>query len=145
MRSHDVRWTAAWLLTVLALAAHAADEVLHGSYGLYEDWGRILMALFPSFEMPPFKRELWLANLGGALAVLLALTWLVWMQRGVMIVASYALAAFATLNGALHLLIAAALKTTVPGALSAPLLVATGLFLFIAVPRRHGNKAAPGA
>lgn len=143
MRSHDVRWTAAWLLTVLALAAHAADEVLHGSYGIYEDWGRILMTILPSLELPPFNREVWLVNLGGALAVLLALTWLVWLQRGVMIAASYTLAAFTTLNGVLHLLAAAALKTMVPGAWSAPVLIAAGLFLFIAVPRRAQGAAAP--
>jgi hypothetical protein len=44
----------------------------------------------------------------------------------------------------LHLLGAAALKSAVPGVLTAPLLVAAGLFLFVAIPRTQG-AAAPRA
>lgn len=145
MRTHDYRWTAAWLFAVLALLVHVIDEVAHGSFGLYEDVGRVLLFVYPSLDLPYFNRDVWFVNLGGALAVLFGLTWLVWRGRSVMIAASYVLAMYATLNGMLHFLAVAALKTMVPGALSAPLLVAAGLLLFIAVPRgeRRGQGASP--
>ena len=135
-------WTAAWFVVCLALATHVVDEIWHGSYGLYEDAGRLLMLLFPALELPPFQREVWFINLGGALLVLFALTWWVRVRGPLMTTASYLLAAFATANGVLHLLTVAALKNLVPGAWTALLLIAAGLYLFVAIPRRNGAPAA---
>jgi hypothetical protein len=144
MARPENRWALAWLLVSVALAAHVADEIWHGSYGLYEDVAQIVSLIYPALELPRFNRAVWYVNLGGALAALLALTWLVRAGRRVMVPASYALATFATANGVLHLLGAAALKSAVPGVLTAPLLVAAGLFLFVAIPRTQG-AAAPRA
>jgi hypothetical protein len=135
-------WTTAWLVACLALAAHVTEEVLSGSYGLYEDVGRVLILLFPSLELPPFQREVWLINLGGALIALVALTWWIKTRGPLTATASYVLAAFASGNGALHLLAIAALKSMVPGAWTAPLLIAAGLYLFVAVPQR-GRRVGP--
>lgn len=135
------QWTAAWLFTCFALAAHLADEVWHGSFGLYADAGRVLNLILPSLELPAFQRELWLVNIAGAILVLFALTWLVRRRSTIMVIASYALAAFVTINGAIHLLAAAALKSMIPGLWTAPLLLAGGFFLFVAIPRDSGHPA----
>lgn len=134
------RWTMAWLAACVALAVHLADEVFYGSLGLYADFARVLGWIWPSLSMPPFHREVWLLNLTGAILVLFALTWLVRQRRGVMVIASYLLAAFATANGVLHLLAAAALKSVIPGLWSAPLMIAAGLFLFLAIPHKRGDE-----
>lgn len=138
------RWTAAWLFTCFALAAHLIDEVWHGSYGLYADAGRVLNLIVPSLQLPEFRREVWLVNLSGAILVLFALTWLVRKRNPVMVVASYALAAFVTINGAIHFLTAAALKSIIPGLWTAPLLFAAGFFLFLAVPHKS-DASTPAA
>lgn len=131
------RWTMAWLAVCAALALHLADEVFNGSLGLYADFARVVGWVWPSIDMPPFQRDVWLINLAGTILVLFALTWLVRRRSGVMVTASYLLAAFATANGVLHLLAAAALKSTIPGLWSAPLMVAAGLFLFLAIPHKR--------
>lgn len=133
------RWTMAWLAVCAALALHLADEVFNGSLGLYADFARVVGWVWPSIDMPPFQRDVWLINLAGTILVLFALTWLVRRRSGVMVTASYLLAAFATANGVLHLLAAAALKSTIPGLWSAPLMVAAGLFLFLAIPHKRGD------
>jgi hypothetical protein len=133
------RWTTAWLAVCAALALHLADEVFFGSLGLYADFARVIGWIWPSIEMPPFHREVWLINLAGATLVLFALAWLVRQQRGVMVTASYLLAAFATANGVLHFLAAAALKSMIPGMWSAPLLIAAGLFLFLSIPHKRDD------
>lgn len=129
-------WTTAWLVVCVVLAVHIVDEVVNGSFGLYEDVGRVLMIVFPSLELPPFQRDVWLVNLGGTLIVLFALTWWVRARSPLMATASYLLAAFATANGVLHLLAVAALKGLVPGAWTAPVLIAAGLYLFTSIPGR---------
>jgi len=132
------RWTIAWLAASLAVAVHIVDEVAHGAYGLYVDVAWLLRLVAPVVEMPPFREEVWLINLAGSVIVLLALTWLVWMRRGPMVVASYVFAAFLTANAVFHLFAAAMLKSIPPGTWTAPLLLAAGLFLFVSVAWRGG-------
>lgn len=131
------RWTSAWFAACVVLAAHVVDEVVHGSYGLYSDVGWLLDAAAPWLDLPPFREEVWLVNISGALAVLFGLTVLVWLRRGPMAVASFALAAFVTANGVLHLLGAVALGAMIPGTWTAPLMILTGLFLFVSVERKN--------
>ena len=135
------RWTLAWLGVCAALAVHLADEVINGSTGLYGDFVQLFSFLFPFLELPTFRREIWLINLGGAIVVLFALTWMVARRRSPMAAASYLLAAFVTLNGVLHLTTAVAVRHMIPGAWTASLLVVTGLLLFLAVPRERSAHA----
>jgi hypothetical protein len=134
MRGLD-RWTIAWLLGCIAFAAHIAEEIAYGSFGVYADFNVFVNTLFPSFDLPPYKYDVWLINLIGACALLFAFTWLVRTKRGPMRLASYVFAAFLTLNGMGHLYAALSMSTYFPGAMTAAAMVAAGLFLFVSIPQ----------
>lgn len=133
MRRFD-GWTMAWLFGCVVFAAHIAEEIAYGSFGVYSDFNVFVNTLFPSFELPPYKYEVWLTNLIGAAVLLFALTWLVYAKRGPMRIASYLFATFLTLNGIGHLYAALSMTTYFPGAVSANLMLVAGLVLFVSIP-----------
>ena len=140
MRSFDF-WTKAWLFGCIAFAIHIAEEIAYGSFGVYADFNVFVNTLFPSLQLPPYKYEVWLTNLIGAAVLLFALTWLVYVKRGPMRIASYLFATFLTLNGMGHLYAALAMTTYFPGAVTASLLVIAGLVLFVAIPSDNSAPA----
>ena len=139
MRRLD-RWTVAWFLGCLAFAIHIAEEITNGSYGFYADVDVFVSAIFPQFRLPPYRYEVWLTNIIGAAIVLFALTWLVYVKRGPMRLASYFFATFLTLNGIGHLYAALTMSAYFPGAVTAGLLVAAGLFLFVSIPHDENRQ-----
>lgn len=141
MRGFD-RWTLAWLIGCIAFAIHIAEEVAYGSFGVYADFNVFVSTLFPWLSLPPYNYGIWLTNLIGACVVLFAFTWLVYVKRGPMRLASYLFATFLTLNGMGHLYAALTMSTYFPGAMTAALLVVAGLFLFISVPTGDSSKLA---
>lgn len=141
MRGFD-RWTFAWLLGCIAFAVHIAEEITYGSYGFYADVDVFVSALFPWLKLPPYHYGVWLTDIIGAAIVLFGLTWLVYAKRGPMRLASYAFATFLTLNGMGHLYAALTMSTYFPGAVTAALLVAAGLFLFVSIPRNTNGQLA---
>ena len=139
------RWTIAWLLAGAAFAAHIVDEAMSGTFGFYSDLERLLTEFMPSLNVVPFNFNVWLMNIAGAVIVLFLLTPLVRVRHPVMIPASFLFAAFLTGNSALHLLMAMTRGTLVTGSVTAPLMLAAGLFLFLATassPSRAGMKVA---
>jgi Protein of unknown function with HXXEE motif len=141
MRRFD-GWTMAWLFGCIVFAGHIAEEVAYGSFGVYADFNVFVNTLFPSFELPPYKYEVWLTNLIGAAVLLFALTWLVYTKRGPMRIASYLFATFLTLNGMGHLYAALSMTTYFPGAVTASLLVIAGLILFVSIPTDDSSPLA---
>jgi hypothetical protein len=139
MRKFDA-WTMAWLFGCIAFAIHIAEEVAYGSFGVYADFNVFVNTLFPWFDLPPYKYEVWLTNLIGAAVLLFAFTWLVHVKRGPMRLASYLFATFLTLNGVGHLYAALTMSVYFPGAVTASLMVIAGLVLFVAIPAN--NSAA---
>jgi hypothetical protein len=132
------RWTVAWFLACLVFALHIVDEGAHGTFGFYSDLERLLTELLPSLNITPFNFELWLVNMSGTLIVLFLLTPLVWAASPIMVPASYAFAAFLSGNAAFHLLMTVGRGDAVTGALTSPLMLAAGLFLFLST----GNPRA---
>jgi len=126
------RWTVAWFLACLGFALHIVDEGLHGTFGFYSDLERLVSLLLPSLNLTPFNFEVWLINMSGTLFVLFLLTFLVSRANPVMVPASYLFAAFLTGNSAFHLLMTVGRSEAVTGALTSPLMLAAGLFLFTA-------------
>ena len=126
------RWTVAWFLACLVFALHIVDEGYHGTLGFYSDLERLVTELLPSLNLTPFNFQVWLVNMSGTLFVLFLLTFLVWRANPVMLPASYAFAAFLTGNSAFHLLMTIGRGEEVTGALTSPLMLAAGLFLFVA-------------
>ena len=141
MRGFD-RWTFAWLAGCIAFAVHIAEEVAYGSFGVYADFNVFVNTLFPSLELPPYRYDVWLTNLIGACVLLFVFTWLVYAKRGPMRIASYAFATFLTLNGIGHLYAALTMSTYFPGAMTAAIMVAAGLFLFVSIPEGGEGKVA---
>lgn len=128
-----LRWTIAWLLLCLVLALHIYEEATRGSYLAYD----LVRRLFP--WLPPFHFEIWLLNVGGAVVVLVGLTWFVHKRLPIMRLASYALAIFATGNAMLHLLLSLAWNQALIGMFTSPLLLAASLFLFVSIPRSEAE------
>jgi hypothetical protein len=136
------RWTLAWLIGCIAFAVHIGEEIAYGSFGVYADFNVFVSTLFPWLQLPPYRYEVWLTNLIGAAVLLTALTWLVYVKRGPMRLASYLFATFLTLNGLGHLYAALTMSTYFPGAMTAALLLVAGLFLFVSVPTGDSSKFA---
>jgi hypothetical protein len=141
MRKFDF-WTLAWLFGCIAFAVHIAEEVAYGSFGVYADFNVFVNTLFPSLDLPPYKYEIWLTNLIGACVLLFVFTWLVYVKRGPMRIASYLFATFLTLNGIGHLYAALSMTTYFPGAVTASLLLIAGLVLFVSIPEGGDDKVA---
>lgn len=140
MRKVDF-WTMAWLFGAIAFAIHIGEEIVNGSYGVYADIEVFLSTIIPGLKLPPYRYDVWLINLIGAAAILFALTWLVYVKRGPMRIASYVFATFLTLNGIGHLYAALSMNTYFPGAVTAALLVTAGLVLFAAIPKENARNA----
>lgn len=129
------RWTAAWLVSCTVFCLHIIDEGLHGSFGFYSDLERLLTTIVPSLSITPFNLDVWLINMTGTLLVLFLLTPLVARGHSLMVPASFAFAAFLSGNAALHMLVALGRGEAVTGSLTAPLMLAAGLFLFLSTGR----------
>jgi hypothetical protein len=135
------RWTVAWLLACLVFALHIVDEGVHGTFGFYSDLERLVNLLLPSLNFTPFNFDVWLVNMSGTLIVLFLMTILVERAIPVMLPASYLFAAFLSGNAALHLLMTIGRGEPVTGAFTAPLMLAAGLFLFLAAGKRNSGVA----
>lgn len=135
------RWTLAWLLACIVFAIHIFDEAMNGTFGFYSDLERLVTELLPSLNIVPFNFEVWLVNIAGTLAILFLLTPLVRAQNPLMIPASFLFAAFLSGNSALHLLMAMSRGSLVTGSVTAPLMLAAGLFLFLATASGSARNA----
>jgi hypothetical protein len=135
-------WTIAWFTACVAFAAHILDEAMHGTFGFYSDLEAMITNIMPSVHMAPFNFDVWLVNLTGTMVVLFALTPLVRARNPLMLPASFLFAAFLTANASLHIVMAVARQQFVTGSLTAPIVLAAGLFLFISTSR-HRLLALP--
>jgi hypothetical protein len=132
------RWPVAWLIACTVFCLHIIDEGLHGSFGFYSDLERLLTILAPSLNITPFNFDVWLVNMTGTLLALFLLTPLTARGHRLMVPASFAFATFLSGNAALHMLMAFGRGEIVTGSLTAPFMLAAGLFLFLST-----GKAAP--
>ena len=128
----------AWIVSVLALALHVADEATHNFLAWYNPHVLRFRQALGGLPFPPtFTFWPWLLGLSAAVGGLALLTpyafagarWLVSLSRIVAIVH--------VLNGLLHLVGALRSRRAVPGVLSAPVLIAAGLWLWLAAGRVH--------
>lgn len=129
------RWTVAWFLACIVFALHILDEGLNGSFGFYSDLEQLLTNLFPSLSITPFNFQVWLVNMTGTVIALFLLTPLVHAGHRLMVPASFAFAAFLTANSSFHLMMTLGRGEAVTGAITSPLMLAAGVFLFLATGR----------
>jgi Protein of unknown function with HXXEE motif len=128
----------AWVALTLSLAAHVVDEALTGFLDVYNPIVQSMRVQFPWFPMPVFTFDVWIAGLCVAVSVLLALSPLAYRRSPFVLMAAYPYAALMVLNGAGHLLGSVYLHRLAPGATTAPLLIASSLWLLAAASTRRG-------
>jgi hypothetical protein len=122
----------AWLILTVALACHVLDEALTGFLDVYNPIVRSARARFGWFPMPEFTFGVWLVGLCVLVALLFAISPFAYRGSRLIRLAAYPYAAIMLLNGCGHLVGSVYLGRWVPGATTAPLLIAASIHLFIA-------------
>lgn len=138
----SVRHMRAWLVLVGALAVHVVDEALTDFLGFYNPLVLSIRSQVPWFPMPVFTFAVWFAGLVVLVLVLALLAPAV--RRGAVAtgLASWVLSAIMFLNGLGHLAGSMYFETWLPGATSAPLLLAASLLLAHAAWERQRSSTA---
>lgn len=125
--SPSVGW--AWLAATIVLAIHVADEATHDFLAWYNPQAlrirRFIRLPFP----PTFTFLPWLAGLIVGIAVLGALTPAAFAGATWMRPLAYVVAGIHIANGLGHLVGSVVVRRVLPGAISAPLLLASGIWL----------------
>lgn len=123
----------AWLAATIALALHVADEATHDFLSWYNPRALRIRQTLGGLPFPPtFTFMPWLLGLSAAVVLLAALTPFAYLGKDWLRPAAYVLAVIHLGNGLLHLGGSLLARRLVPGALSAPLLLATGGWLAFA-------------
>ena len=119
----------AWLLVVGALAVHVIDEALTDFLGFYNPLVLTIRSQAAWFPMPTFTFGPWVAGLALLIAVLVSLAPAV--RRGAVgtQLGSWVLSVVMFMNGLGHLVGSLYFQRWLPGASSAPLLLAASAFL----------------
>ena len=126
----------AWLLLVGALAVHVIDEALTGFLDFYNPLVLSIRERFAWFPMPTFTFDAWLALLIAAVVALALITpWIAGGGTGTVAV-SWLFATLMFLNGVGHLAGSLYFDRWLPGATSAPLLLAASILLVRSASRR---------
>jgi hypothetical protein len=138
------RQVRAWFLLVAALAVHVADEALTGFLDFYNPLVLSIRSQIAWFPMPTFMFGTWLAGLA-AVVVGLALLGPVVRRGSVFVsVAAWVFAIIMLLNGIGHLAGSMYFQKWLPGATSAPLLIAASALLMHATWQRHARQLHSG-
>lgn len=130
------RFGVAWLALTGALAAHVVDEATTGFLDVYNPIVRSIRARYVWFPMPEFAFGPWLAGLIVLVLVLFALSPLAFRRAPFARVVAYPYAAIMLLNGIGHVLGSAIFARWAPGTTTAPLLIATSIWLVITARTR---------
>lgn len=119
----------AWLLLDAALALHVADEALTGFLDFYNPLVVRLRERLGWWPMPTFTFGVWLAGLIALIVLLAALTPLIRQRRVFARVASAIFGVIMAGNGVAHLAGSVYFDQWLPGATSAPFILAAAILL----------------
>jgi hypothetical protein len=128
-------WGWAWVALCAALAIHVTDEALTNFLSIYNPTVLALRERFLFLPLPTFTFEGWLWGLIFGVAVLFALSPLAFRAAKWMVPVSYLFGGLMLVNGLGHLVGSIYLGRLMPGAYSAPLLLAASSFLLVRVAR----------
>lgn len=135
----------AWLLLVAALALHVIDEASTGFLDFYNPLVLRIRSQVPWFPMPTFTFGVWLAGLVLLVTVLAGLAPAVRRGGVVVWVLSWLFSAIMFMNGLGHLAGSLYFWRWLPGATSAPLLLAASVLLANATTRARRAHLAAGS
>jgi hypothetical protein len=130
----------AWILLVVALALHVVDEALTDFLAFYNPLVLQIRSRVAWFPMPTFAFTPWIAMLAVALVLLAALTPAVRRGMAGARVIAYGFSGIMFLNGVGHLAGSVYFGRWLPGATSAPLLLAASSLLFYQLRRRTPSR-----
>ncbi len=125
----------AWIVLCLALAVHVFDEATTDFLSVYNPAAQAIRERLPFLPLPIFTFEIWLAGLIFAIVLLLALSPFAFRRTGWMRGLSYPFAIIMLLNGLGHIAGSFYLGRLMPGVYSAPLLLASSIYLLWSVRR----------
>jgi len=120
----------AWVALWGAFALHGLDEALTGFLPLYNATVRAIRARFRFLPIPTFRRDVWLSVLITAVVVLGALSWTAFRHPQAMVLPALVFASVMIGNSLLHLVGSLRMRRILPGAYTAPFVLAAGLWLF---------------
>jgi hypothetical protein len=120
----------AWLAATIALALHVADEATHDFLAWYNPRALRMRRVFGGLPFPPtFTFWPWLIGLMAAVLILAAMAPAAFGGEPRLLGVAYFLSVVHIGNGLLHIGASIAARRSVPGVLSAPLLVLTGIWI----------------
>lgn len=120
----------AWLAATMALALHIADEATHDFLDWYNPRALRIRRFFGGLPFPPtFAFVPWMIGLMAAVLILAAMVPSAFAGERWLRSVAYVLSVVHIANGLLHLGAAVTARRAVPGVLSAPLLLLTGIWL----------------
>jgi hypothetical protein len=125
------RFGHAWVALTVTLAGHVVDEAVTDFLGAYNPIVRAARARIGWWPIPEFTFGPWLAGLCVLVLLLLALSPLAYRRSRALALAAYVYATIMLLNGIAHLLASVYLERWAPGATTAPLMIATSIWLFV--------------
>lgn len=129
-------WGWAWVALCAALAIHVVDEALTNFLSVYNPTVLALRGRFPFLPLPTFRFAGWLSGLTLGVGVLLALSPFAFRAARWMVPVSYLFGGLMLANSLGHLVGSIYRGRLMPGAYSAPLLLAASLFLIVRVAQR---------
>ena len=126
----------AWVAVGLALAVHVADEAAHDFLALYNPSALAIQQRLGGFPFPPtFSFTTWLAGLLLAVVAWLALAPLAYRGRRWLLPLATIASVVHVANGLGHILTSFWLGRAAPGVWSAPLLLASALWMLTVLRR----------
>ncbi|MGH9702004.1 MAG: hypothetical protein ACRD4K_01410 [Candidatus Acidiferrales bacterium] len=150
MRTASRKLGIAWVLLVLALALHVADEALTGFLSVYNPTVLSMRQMVSWFPMPVFTFRTWLSGLVGAVIVLLLLSGFVFRGDRWIRPLAYFFAILMIANGLGHVAGTIMGRTAaniyfqrpMPGFYSSPFLLAASVYLLIQLKRTSKLNSA---
>jgi hypothetical protein len=135
----------AWIALGLALAVHVADEAMNDFLALYNPTALAIRERLGVAFPPNFSFTTWITGLTVVVVAWLALAPLAYRGRRWLIPLATVLSVIHIVNGIGHGLVSLRLGRAAPGVWSAPLLVASAIWMLTAVRRvrRQANSPPP--
>lgn len=125
----------AWILLCLAFVAHVIDEALTDFLSVYNPVASAIRQKLPFLPLPTFTFEIWLTGLIIAVIILLLLSPSAFRRERLISLLSYPYGIIMLGNGLLHIVGSFYLGRMMPGVYTAPLLIASSIYLLWTVYR----------
>ena len=137
----NTRFGWAWLMFAVSLACHVMDEAAHDFLAIYNPNALWLRARFHLPFPPVFTFREWIISLSVAIILLLVFTPLALREKRWLQIVAIPIGLLVGIgNGLAHVLSSFYFHKLMPGVISAPLIIATGVLLLAAAnPKKKGS------